>query len=196
MHTLLQPDEDNIRRQILLTHPELNLPFDFQLDYVDLTHLAQDFNRHPYAAYVEPYLMKHINELVQTRCFDEQGGPIGCKHIHLAINVTGFTPFMVANARMRLEPGYFQAAGIGSITLIDNNPRPFSTPGHAYAGALPALRAMTSSRWTDTEGSHLGEMAVVDTIKRLLDTIDDQQRQLALKDNEIVAMRQVIYKGR
>lgn len=189
MHTHLQPDEDNIRRQILLTHPELNLPFDFQLDYVDLTHLAQDFNRHPYAAYVEPYLMKHINELVQTRCFHEQGEPIGCKHIHLAINVTGFTPFMVANARMRLEPGYFQAAGIGSITLIDNNPRPFSTPGHAYAGALPALRAIT-------EGSHLGEMAVVDTIKRLLDTIDDQQRLLALKDNEIAGMRQAIYKGR
>ena len=39
-------------------------------------------------------------------------------------------------------------------------------------------------------------MAVVDTIKRLLDTIDDQQRQLALKDNEIAGMRQVIYKGR
>lgn len=194
MHKLLPSDQDNYRRQILLTHPQLNLPADLVFEYVDLTHLAQDFNRHPYAAYVEPYLMKEINELVRVRCFDEKDEPLDSKHIHLAINVTGVTPFMVANARMRLEESYFQASGIGSVTLIDDNPRPFETPSHAYAGALPSLRAMTSSRWTDTEGSLLGEMAVVDTIKRLLDTIDEQQRQLTLKDNQIEGMHRAFYK--
>lgn len=194
MHTLLQPDQDNYRRLILLSHPQLNLPADLVYEYVDLSHLASDFSAHPYAAYTEPYLMQHINKLVQARCFDAQDQPIDSKHIHLAINVTGITPFMVANARQRLDDSYFQASGIGSVTLVDDNPRPFPTPSHAYASSLPALRAMTSSRWTDTEGSLLGEMAIVDTIKRLLDTIDDQQRQLALKDNEIAGMRSVLYK--
>lgn len=196
MHTRHLSDHDHIRRQILLSHPQLNLPADLIFEYVDLSHLAKDFSEHPYAAYTEPYLMKQINELVQVRCFDAQGEPFDAKHIHLAINVTGITPFMVANARMRLEESYFQASGIGSVTLIDDNTRPFETPCHAYAACMPALRAMTSSRWTDTEGSHLGEMAVVGTIKRLLDTIDTQQRQLALKDNEIAGMRQVLYKSR
>lgn len=194
MHTLLQPDQDNYRRQILLTHPQLNLPADLVYEYVDLSILASHFSEDCYAAYTEPYLMQHINKLVQARCFDAQDQPIDSKHIHLAINVTGITPFMVAHARLRLEDSYFQASGIGSVTLIDDNPRPFPTPSHAYGAVLPSLRAMTTSRWTDTEGSHLAEMAVVDTIKRLLDTIDDQQRQLALKDNEIAGMRSVLYK--
>lgn len=196
MHKLEKEDQQHIQRMIILTHPQINFEVNFPFEYVDLTHLVPRAGHHPFAAYIESLLMKEINDVVSQRCFDEHGEPIDCKHIHLAINITGFTPFMLANVRMRLGPDYFQASGIGSVTMIDDSARPFETPSQAYAGSLPALRAMTTSAWTDTEGSLLGEMAVVATIKRLLDTIDEQQRQLALKDNEISGLRAALNKAR